>query len=72
MFSKTFLLYQLQHFFKCKIWGSHGIDNILERSEYPIESSIATYCSQPIELVRNIPCDKSILKFFFDVHIYSS
>src|SRR3954463_16563616 len=35
------------------IWINH--------SEYPIDSSIATYCSQPIEFVRNFLCDKSIL-----------
>ena len=35
------------------IWINH--------SEYPIDSSIATYCSQPFEFVRNILCDKSIL-----------
>src|SRR3954469_14706983 len=35
------------------IWINH--------SEYPIDSSIATYCSQPIEFVRNNLCDKSIL-----------
>src|ERR1041385_1816666 len=33
----------------------------INRSEYPIDSSIATYCSQPIEFVRNNICDKSIL-----------
>src|SRR3954465_13881723 len=33
----------------------------INRSEYPIDSSIATYCSQPIEFVRNNLCDKSIL-----------
>src|SRR3954464_11853105 len=36
-----------------KIWINH--------SEYPIDSSITTYCSQPFEFVRNILCDKSIL-----------
>ena len=30
-------------------------------SEYPIDSSIATYYSQPFEFVRNILYDKSIL-----------
>src|SRR3954468_5994706 len=33
----------------------------IDRSEYPIDSSIVTYCSQPFEFVRNILCDKSIL-----------
>src|SRR3954468_280564 len=33
----------------------------INRSEYLIDSSIATCCSQPIEFVRNILCDKSIL-----------
>src|SRR3954465_12763727 len=34
---------------------------LINRSEYPIDSSIATYCSQPFEFVRNNLCDKSIL-----------
>src|ERR1041385_511089 len=33
----------------------------INRSEYPIDSSIATYCSQPFEFFRNILYDKSIL-----------
>src|SRR3954471_16782609 len=43
----------------------------INRSEYPIDSSIATYCSQPFEFVRNILYDKLILMSSFDVHIYS-
>src|SRR3954465_9260146 len=41
----------------------------INRSEYPIDSSIASYCSQPFEFVRNILYDKSILMSSFDVHI---
>src|SRR3954471_5975915 len=36
-----------------KIWINH--------SEYPIDSSTATYCSQSFEFIRNILCNKSIL-----------
>src|SRR4051812_40603679 len=43
----------------------------INRSEYSINSSIATYCSQPFEFFRNILYDKSILMSSLDVHINS-
>src|SRR4051812_10225679 len=33
----------------------------INHSEYPIDSSIATYYNQPFEFFRNNLCDKSIL-----------
>src|ERR1041385_4106128 len=39
------------------IWINH--------SDNPVDSSFATYCSQPFEFVRNILHDKSILIYFF-------
>jgi len=67
MIDKTCLLYRLQHFFK-RILRRRSFDNLLLiASDYLIDSSIATYCSQPFEFVKNNLCDKSSFMSFFEV-----